>query len=112
MILGQRVRPMCDSRHEFFVGRFAILRRMQSGALTVERIERQLEALRLQEQDALAALAGIAKTSATYAQLVRLLSRIAEDRERLNVALRTAAENRDRSFSWTEIAHKAFPRES
>lgn len=73
---------------------------MCDGPVSIQRIERQIEALNDQEQDALQLL--LRKPSVSV-QVVGLLSRVRKDREHLTgVMLRSVATGRS-GVRWTEL---------
>jgi hypothetical protein len=76
---------------------------MEPGKVSVERIARQLEALRIQEEDAKAALQS-ATSPATRSKLRGLITRVRLDRERLSAAIKKAGGSRTEQVGWTEVA--------
>jgi hypothetical protein len=76
---------------------------MQTGKVSVERIGRQIEALRVQEEDAKAALRSPVLKPGARTQLRRLLGRIDADRKRLSLALQKANNVGTDHLEWREV---------
>src|SRR4051794_15631594 len=68
----------------------------------IQRIWEQLEALRVQEQDALSFLNSRC-SPCFHGQVVRLISRVREDTHRLNAILRDALAEGKEYVRWTEL---------
>jgi hypothetical protein len=78
--------------------------RMNESFVSVQRVGEQLQDLHVQEQDALNRL-GPGIPVALHEQIVRLITRIRQDKQRLRGILQSALAEGREYVQWTELQH-------